>query len=128
VRTILFAVAFGAIATFAFPNSSEAALENVVPVTGLGAPLGTELRFTFEVPAGASNLRFEMSGGSGDADLYVRYGNAPTLQLWDCRPYANTSNETCAMPTASAGTWHVMVHAFTNISGVTLKASYSGGT
>jgi len=40
----------------------------------------------------------------GDADLYVRVGQAPTLTTWDCRPYTNGSRETCAvtLPTPSA--------------------------
>src|SRR3546814_14582511 len=44
-------------------------LENGVPVTGLAATTGNDLRYTIEVPDGASGLEFVMSGGSGDADL-----------------------------------------------------------
>jgi hypothetical protein len=42
---------------------------------------------------------FEMTG-SGDADLYVRVGQAPSRQGYDCRPYKADSNETC--PTRSS--------------------------
>jgi hypothetical protein len=77
------------------------------------------------VPSGASSLRFAMSGGSGDADLYVKFGSAPTTSSYDCRPYQGGNAETCNMPTATAGTWHVMVRAYSTFSGVSLTGSYS---
>ena len=33
-----------------------------------------------------------LAGGSGDADLYVRFGAQPTAQEFDCRP-APSANE-----------------------------------
>ena len=32
-----------------------------------------------------------MSGGTGDADLYVRAGSKPTTSTYDCRPYKGPS-------------------------------------
>ncbi|HYN00612.1 MAG TPA: PPC domain-containing protein, partial [Aestuariivirgaceae bacterium] len=105
--------------------ASAADLQNGVPVSGLSGATGAAVRYTFQVPAGSSNLRFQISGGSGDADLYVRFGNQPSLSAFDCRPYVDGNNETCVMPSATAGTWHVMVHGYAAFSGVTLVASYS---
>src|SRR5512133_584162 len=33
--------------------------------------------------------------GTGDADLYVRFGAQPTTKAYHCRPYQDGSNETC---------------------------------
>ena len=33
--------------------------------------------------------------GTGDADLYVKRGEAATEQIYDCRPYSGTANENC---------------------------------
>src|SRR5690606_2600044 len=110
------------------PDPGDGELENGVPVTGLSGSSGTELRFTLNVPADASNLVFQMSGGSGDADLYVRHGAAPTTSQWDCRPYCNGNSESCSFSAPSSGTWHVMVRGYTSFSGVSLTASYSGGS
>lgn len=60
---------------------------------------------------GAGRYRFALSG-TGDADLYVRVGDAPSQDLWDCRPYLGTSNETCEVELASATTIHVLVDAY----------------
>src|SRR4029079_19632975 len=73
------------------------------------------------------SLVVTISGGSGDADLYVRSGAKPTLPSYNCRPYLNCNNETCAIINAAAGTWCVMLNVYTAFSGVTLKATYSGG-
>ncbi|AFU98434.1 S8 family peptidase [Simiduia agarivorans] len=102
-------------------------LENGVPVTGLSATTGNDITYTMEVPAGSGSPTFQMSGGSGDADLYVRYGAAPTDSTYDCRPYAGGNNETCTM-TQGPGTYHVRVKAYSSFSGVSLTGSYSTST
>ncbi len=104
---------------------SGSTLTNGVPVTGISGAAGSEQRWTMNVPAGASNLRFQTSGGTGDADLYVRFGSAPTTSTYDCRPYLSGNNETCTFATPAAGTWHVMIRGYSAYSGVTLVGSYS---
>ncbi|MFC3129898.1 S8 family peptidase [Coralloluteibacterium stylophorae] len=103
-------------------------LANGTPVTGLSGSAGTELRFTMTVPAGASGLKFVQSGGSGDADLYVRFGSAPTTSSYDCRPYQSGNNETCTIATAQAGTYHVLVRGYSSFSGVSLTGSYTASS
>jgi serine protease len=65
-----------------------------------------------------------ISGGSGDADLYVRLGSAPTDSGYGCRPYLNGNNETCTFNSPSAGTYYVRLKAYSTFSGVTLTANY----
>ena len=107
-------------------------LQNGVPVTGLAATTGNKLNYTMVVPAGASNLKFTISGGTGDADLYVKFGSAPTTSSYDCRPYVTGNNETCTMSPVQAGTYYVMLNAYASFTGVTLTGSFtapgSGGT
>lgn len=102
-------------------------LQNGVAKTGLSAAAGANLNFTMDVPAGATNLRFAMSGGSGDADMHVRFGSPPTLSTYDCRPFAGDNNETCNINPAQAGRYHVMLNASTAFSGVRLTGSYTDG-
>ncbi|WP_208543213.1 S8 family peptidase [Marilutibacter alkalisoli] len=109
------------------PDPTPGELQNGVPVTISGAS-GSETRYTFTVPSGASGLTIATSGGSGDADLYVRYGSAPTTGSYDCRPYLNGNNETCSFNNPQAGTWHVMVRGYTAYSGVSLVASYESSS
>jgi PKD repeat protein len=102
-------------------------LTNGVPVTGLSGATGAELRYTLAVPSGASNLRFVTSGGTGDADLYVRFNAAPTTATYDCRSIGGTNAETCNIATAQVGTYHVLVRGYSAFSGLSLTGSYTTG-
>jgi serine protease len=117
--------ATAAVAAVAGGNSGGDVLDNGTPVSGLAAGTGSQLYFTMEVPAGATELLFTMSGGSGDADLYVSFGKVPTTSSYDCRPYLTDNNETCSISNAQAGTYHVMVLGFSAFSRVSLVGSYT---
>jgi vibriolysin len=108
------------------PAPPPVALTNGVPVTGIGT--STQVFYSLAVPAGATGLSFTISGGTGDADLYVRFGSSPTLTAYDCRPYIGGSAETCTISAAQAGTYYVMLNAFATFSGVKLTGSYTGGS
>ncbi len=100
-------------------------LQNGVTVGGLAAATGNMLTYTMVVPAGATNLKFVSAGGSGDADLYVKFGSAPTTSSYDCRPYLSGNNETCTIAAPQAGTWYVSLRAYASFSGVSLTGSYT---
>ncbi len=105
-------------------------LINGTPVTSLSGAQGSEVVYTIEVPAGATDLSFNMSGGSGDADLYVKFGSEPTTSSYDCRPYIGGNNETCNISTIQAGTYYVKIIGYSAYSGVSLQGSFtepSGG-
>jgi PKD repeat protein len=99
-------------------------LVNGVTVSDLSGARNDQLNYTMEVPANASSLVFEMSGGSGDADLYVKFGSAPTLNSYDCRPYSGGNNETCTITNIQAGTYHVMLNGYSSFSATTLTGTF----
>ncbi|MEP1383190.1 MAG: S8 family peptidase [Paraglaciecola sp.] len=79
--------------------------------------------YTLDVESGASTLSVDISGGTGDADLYIRYGAQPTLGNWDYRPYLNGNNESVTVSSPQAGTWYISVRAYRATTGVTLSGS-----
>jgi hypothetical protein len=82
---------------------------------------GEEFRHeTVTLPAG--KYSFDMTG-TGDADLYVRTGLAPTATDYDCRPYRAGSAEACEIELASPATLHVMVSGYSPESTFELVAS-----
>ncbi len=106
------------------------ALSNGVTLSNQTASTGTALNYTLAVPAGATNLSFAISGGTGDADMFVRFGSTPTTTTYDCRPFLTGNAETCNFAAPQAGTWYVMLNAFTSFSGLSITGSYtpaSGG-
>ncbi len=100
------------------------ALSNGVPVTGLSGAQASEKIYRIDVPAGQTNLEIKISGGTGDADLYVKFGEAPTIGDYDYRPFLSGNDETVTVNNPTAGTWYIMVHGYSAYSGVTLVASY----
>jgi serine protease len=103
------------------------ALSNGVAQTNISAATGAYVKFTMAVPAGATGLKFVMSGGTGDADMYVKFGSEPTDSVYDCRPYVGGNAETCTITTAQAGTYYVNLKGYSAFSGVSLTGSYTAG-
>ena len=88
---------------------------------------GSWQRFTVDVPAGMSSLRVTLTGATGDADLYLRFGDAPSEAAFDCRPYLDGVDEICTIANPTPGTWHLGVNAFTAYTGGTLEATWTSG-
>ena len=106
---------------------SVKALTNGVPATGISGGATTEVYYSLDVPVGQSKLEIAMSGGTGDADLYVKRGALPTTTNYDYRPFLSGNNETVSADNPDAGTWYIMVRGYRAFSGITLLASYGGG-
>jgi Zn-dependent metalloprotease len=98
-------------------------LQNGVAVTGLFGATSQELSYTVTVPAGTSSLTIASSGGSGDADLYVKLGSAPSTTSYSCRPYLTGNNESCTF-SAPSGTYYIKLRGYSAFSGVSLKATW----
>ncbi|RKG62674.1 peptidase [Corallococcus sp. AB011P] len=103
-------------------------IEKGVPVTGINGTSGSKVYYSVTIPEGATDVTFTLSGGTGDADLYVRKNNAPTDSLYDCRPYKSGNAETCTFATSGAkGIWYVMIKGFTTYTGTSLSVTWKGG-
>ena len=115
----------GATTSATIAGGSNNVLSNGVAKTALSDSTNNQQFYTIEVPAGTSSLDFNISGGSGDADLYVKYGSQPTTSNYDCRPWLNGNNESCSINSIQAGTYHVMINAYESYSGVSLVANFA---
>jgi len=103
-------------------------LSNGVAVTNLSGATNSQQFFVLAVPAGQTSLTFQISGGTGDADMYVRFGAQPTTATFDCRPFVNGNAETCSFTNPAAGNWFVMLNGFSAYSGVTLRGTFAADT
>jgi serine protease len=90
----------------------------------LSAATNQWLRGSYQIPAGVAQITFQISGGSGDADLYVRYGSQPSTSAYTCRPYLSGNNELCTINNPQAGTWHVGIRAYSAFSGLTYSYQF----
>ncbi|WP_196138613.1 pre-peptidase C-terminal domain-containing protein [Aliikangiella sp. G2MR2-5] len=99
-------------------------LTNGLARASLAANQNEQLTFYFEVPQEAKNVSFEIYGGVGDADLYVRHGQEPSLSQYDCRPWKSGNEESCNFSQPSEGIYYVMLNGYNSFSDLTLVASY----
>ncbi|MRG90477.1 M4 family metallopeptidase [Polyangium spumosum] len=97
--------------------------------TSLGEVTGISLgakkwstTWTVSKSSAASKVRILITGGTGDADLYVRYGSAPTASAYSCRPYLTGNEEVCEFNPAQSGTYYIKIYGYKSSSGVTLRA------
>jgi len=79
--------------------------------------------YVVEVGEGARNIVITMIG-TGDADLYTKFGTAPTTSKYTCRPYKNGSEETCKHTKATAGTLQIMVNGYSAQSHFEIKVTW----
>lgn len=100
-------------------------LTNGVAVTGIGASTGTWKHYKIAVPSGQAKLEIVMSGGTGDADLYVKRGSQPTSTSYDYRPYLSGNNETVTVNNPLSGDWFISIYAYSTYASVSLKATYT---
>ncbi|MCO7223399.1 S8 family serine peptidase [Pleionea sp. CnH1-48] len=82
---------------------------------------GSWKHFSVTIPAGMSSFVVNMSGGTGDADLFIRKGAKPTSSRYQCRPYLTGNTETCTINNPEAATWYISINGFEDYSGVNLK-------
>jgi len=95
--------------------------------TSINGAKGSATSYTFSVPAGASNISISTSGGTGDADIYVKLGSTASTGNYDCRPYETGNVENC--PLTQSGEYSIMVSGYAAYSNVNLIGSYQlGGT
>jgi len=103
-------------------------LTNNQTVTNLSGATGSFAYFKITVPASQTQLKITMSGGTGDADLYVKFGAQPTLSVYDYRPYLTGNAESVTVTNPTAGDWYIGINGYAAYSGVSLNAVYSGGS
>jgi vibriolysin len=92
-------------------------------VNNVSGGKSSNTNFSYVTPSGATAMRFELTGGTGDADLYVKFGSAPTTSTYDCRSAGATTEEACTINGAQQGTYYVLIRGYTAYSGSTFKVS-----
>ena len=104
------------------PGTNE--LQNGVMRTNLAGSLGSQTYFYMKVPSGLNHfLVFQTFAGSGNVDLYVKFGSQPTTTSYDCRSTNYGNFESCNFMPAKVGTYYVMLRGRSSYSGVSLLGS-----
>ncbi|WP_241758903.1 M4 family metallopeptidase [Pyxidicoccus parkwayensis] len=92
-------------------------------INNLSGSRNSSTTYTHVTPAGATAMKFQTTGGTGDADMYVKFGSAPTTTSYDCISGSATATESCTINGAKQGTYYVLIKGYTAYSGVTYTVS-----
>ncbi len=77
------------------------------------------------MPSGKRKVVFTLSGGTGNADLYVQLATRPTTTVYGCRSVKTKNAEKCTITAPAAGDYYMMLNGVVAFSGATLKGTYS---
>ncbi|MGE6756772.1 M4 family metallopeptidase [Corallococcus interemptor] len=95
----------------------------IATLNNVSGARNSNTNLSYVKPSGATAMRFQLAGGTGDADLYVKFGSAPTTTSYDCRSAGATSDESCTINAAQSGTYYVLIRAYSAFSGSTFTVS-----
>ncbi|MBV1911912.1 MAG: PPC domain-containing protein [Kangiellaceae bacterium] len=90
--------------------------------TGLAPARGENLSYTIDVPVGATSLTVDTSAGTGNTDLVINFGSAPSRTNNDCIEQGAGNTHNCTITNPSEGTWFIIVRGAQASSGVQLDA------
>ncbi|MBY0574339.1 MAG: PPC domain-containing protein [Undibacterium sp.] len=79
--------------------------------------------FAINVPSGKTKLTFKLSGGTGDADLYAKFGALPSTLSYEKKSAGTGNVETITIDRPRVGLYYVLVNAYMPASGMSLVAT-----
>ncbi|MFZ3228868.1 MAG: fibronectin type III domain-containing protein [Pseudobdellovibrio sp.] len=87
-------------------------LTNGVAVLDSGAQ-GTQKMYQITIPSGATNLRFNTSGGTGggDIDIYAKFNALPSVNSFDLKSDGRTTTESILIAAPKSGIYYLLVYA-----------------
>lgn len=110
----------------------------VLPLFGIGltknvatGPLasslarGTTVLYRIFVPPGSTSLTVTLSGGTGDADIYVRRATPPTLSSFTAASENGGNDELITIANPATGTWYILIGLWDPYAGASLRATYT---
>ncbi|MBW3695450.1 peptidase S8 [Vibrio sp. T187] len=109
-------------------GNTDLVLVNGVDKSPVSGSLRSSTIYTFDVPADATTATFKLSGGTGDADMYVKLNGEPTTSSYDCRSWAGGNGEECVINNAQSGQYQVLVYGYAAYEGATLVATHDGSS
>ena len=108
-------------ATYTLNKRSCTTLTNGSTLSGLSGAEESYQCYQINIPAGATNLNVQTSGGTGDCDLFVGYHKPDfDVQLSE----GEFTQEQVQIASPQSGLWYIVLSGYTSFYGVNLGVSY----
>jgi uncharacterized protein (TIGR03437 family) len=101
-------------------------------LTGLSGVISSETMYRVPVPAGASSFTVSTSGGTGDVDLFLKFGSPAACQASlevttacdsDKESIEDGNIESITVNNPAAGDWYIDLSGFDSFDGVSLTTA-----
>lgn len=92
-------------------------------LAGLSGKKGDRILIPVEIGDEIRRVIIRMNGEIGDADLYVKRDEPPTLDSYDFRPYVEGNQEKVYLENPQTGIWFVFVHGYRDFEDVQISIS-----
>ncbi len=105
-------------------SSDATVLSNGVALTGINLTKSASKLFAIDVPVGKNTLVIKLSGGSGDGDIYTKFGSAPTTSSYTLKSDGSSNAEIITVANPAAGRHYVLLSAYASVSGTSIVATF----
>lgn len=112
---------------YSYPGLGYVILADGQSIPDLTGPATSWRYFKLSVPPEQGGLNTVMSGGWGDADLYVKYGSPPDEASFDAAPYLDGNAEAVTFLNPIPGSWWLGVRGFNDYGGVSVLGDHGSG-
>ena len=109
------------------PDSDERIaflLDEGIPLAHLAGNANEPVYGVTRSPGAIKYITLMLTGQHRGADLYVKFGQAPTTTDFDCHAQPRGADRICRIENPQAGDWYIMVRGNADYSGATLKVQY----
>ncbi|WP_143184915.1 LamG-like jellyroll fold domain-containing protein [Rubritalea squalenifaciens] len=103
-------------------------LSKEVAETGLAGNAGDELLYRITLPEGSYDLDITLTGGTGNADIYVKAGGIPTTTDFDLSSTGADNEESAFVTSPTNSIYYVLVKGTTSFSGASLSYDHADPT
>ncbi|MEH6460006.1 M4 family metallopeptidase [Chitinimonas sp. JJ19] len=103
-------------------GGSPIALKSGTAVTGISLNAAGKQVYTIEVPANARFLAVRAGSGSGNANLYAKFGSEPSKSSSDAKSEGSANAEALVIPQPKAGRYYVLLDAPAAVAGASVIA------
>jgi len=103
----------------------DIALVNGVAADAITLAAGEAAYYMLTIPANVEAANVTLTAATGDADIFVRHGERPTVSHNDCSSTNDDSTELCQIDPTVAGTYYVMVYANSAVNDAVVTATYT---
>lgn len=96
-------------------------------ITKISGNLKSEKYYSITVPTGQTILEIKTSGGTGNSDLYVKFGTKASITSYTYKSTSTNTTDSITVVLPKAGTWHITVKGEKAYAGVSLDTAYYKG-